>query len=139
MMMRHEWEVEEGEDEEAWENIVMEELKKSGGPRKEWLRKEGKDWANGDRGWVVEPIKAKERVKYLLWDDLNRTKQLGGRMIEVVDKEKELWRQERNWRKHARNDARRERKRASGDGERKECPGGGKEGNTPHYITYKPQ
>lgn len=128
-MQRHDRELEDGEDEQVWENIVREELEKSGGPREEWLREEGKDWASGDRSWVVEPVKAKERVKYLLWDDIDRTKRLGKRMIEVVDLEKRLWRQERSWRKHDKNDARRERKRVSGEAEARDESSGRKNGD----------
>lgn len=138
-MVRHEWELEEGEDEVVWENIVMDELEKDGGPREEWLRKEGQDWASRDKSWAAEPGKAKERVKFLLWDDMDRTKRLGERMIEAVDKEKKLWSQERCWRKHAKNDARRERKRVEEAEEQHGSPAAGKDDDTVLYVTYKPQ
>ena len=93
--------IEDGEDEAVWEEIVLDELKKSGGPRKEWIRKEGKEWGSRDGSWVAEPLKAKEKTKYLIWEDLNKAKQMGERMMEVVDEENKLWTQERGRRRIA--------------------------------------
>lgn len=109
---RHERDVEDGDEEATWEEIVLGELEKEGGPRSEWKVEEGGDWGNGDHSWSEESMRARRRLKYLLWEDLNKAKELGEKMAEVVEKEKNLWRQERRMRKHEKNVARKEKQQA---------------------------
>ncbi len=125
-MIRLERDVQDGEDETVWEQIVLEELKREGGPREEWLRKEGKAWGGWDQWWGDEPMKAKKELKYLLRDDMIKSQRLGKRMVEVVKKETELRKQEMERSRHAKNDARKQRKRAREDtDERDENSGAG--------------
>lgn len=108
-------EVDDGEDEAIWEDIVMEQLQKEGGGNKKWLKGEGADWGKDDDSWVAESTKAKMKVKQYLWEDVVRTKELGERMTNIYEAEKQLWRQERAKRKYEKNLARKERKRLKGE------------------------
>lgn len=109
--------VEDGKEEAEWEDIVMEQLQKEGGGNKEWRKGQGRDWGKDDGSWVVESVRARHAIMGDLHNDLRRASWMGERLTEIWEKEKELWRQERGERNHAKNVARKERRLLKEKGE----------------------
>ena len=96
MVQKFEKDIDDGRDEGVWEGIVDREFASEG------IKVEKR---NGEGTWVEEPLRARERLKFLIWEDLHRAKKMGDRMIEALGREQELWREERDQRRTARKAA----------------------------------
>jgi len=101
---------EDGEDEAKWEEIVLGQLEREGGPREEWAMGEGRDWGKDRRGWIQEPLRSRDMIKRYLMRDLERARDFGEKIVEIAEKEKTLWREERGRRRAAKKAEKRERK-----------------------------
>ncbi|PVH83191.1 hypothetical protein DL98DRAFT_570016 [Cadophora sp. DSE1049] len=114
-----EWEenVLEAEEEEGkWE--IVERLEKEG-----W-GEEGEDGdciGNVGKGWESEPARIRKVISKDMRKEFKRAGNLADKLVAVVEKEKELWEQERRERKLAKREAKRFEK---GDGQRKMKAGG---------------
>ncbi|KAG4441684.1 hypothetical protein IFR05_002818 [Cadophora sp. M221] len=92
-------EVEMGYLEGEWEDNVLEAVMGEGRWREsEELEREG--WGDED-GWEQEPTRSKILVYKEIGREYKRAKDLADRMLSVVEKERELWEQERRDRKQA--------------------------------------
>ncbi|KAL5315490.1 hypothetical protein ACEPPN_016358 [Leptodophora sp. 'Broadleaf-Isolate-01'] len=92
-------EVEMGVWEGEWEDNVLEAVMGEGRWREsEELEREG--WGDED-GWEREPARSKVLVYKDMGREYKRAKELADRLVGVVEKEKELWEQERRDRKEA--------------------------------------
>ena len=110
-LQNYEKDVEVGKDEEAWEGLVGRVLEREVGiwAREEWMGSEDRDSGQVRGSWFEESLRAKEEVKYYLWEDLQKAKKLGDRMTEVVESERRLWWQERGRRRIEKKAAKKEK------------------------------
>jgi len=109
--------LEYAEAEAEWERNVMEQLAEDGVPNKEWMETEGKYWDRGSPGWTEAAARAKEEVLRSLMADQRKAKEVGEKMLDIVDKERELWRQERGRRRHEKKVAKKLRKQETANSE----------------------
>jgi len=88
------------EREREWEEIVVEKvLDEVEGEKREWLEKEGRDWATLDRGWSREFLNAGREAKGFRKVEIGRAAEQGERMVEIFEEEKVLWKKERDERR----------------------------------------
>jgi len=101
---RIEWDMEAGEAEGQWESAILEQLGEEGKGNGEWVTKgEGKDW--GEAGtldysvWSLEAGRAKAGLWDKAFEEQREMRVLTERMMGIVERERELWEQERRERK----------------------------------------
>ncbi|QSZ35403.1 hypothetical protein DSL72_008273 [Monilinia vaccinii-corymbosi] len=95
--------------ENIWEDIVEDQLEKEGLTVDEWnMKQPGLGWGVGL--WEKDLQFADAFVENLMVKEALRVVELSKIQLELVDKEKELWRQERGQRRHEKKLAKLERK-----------------------------
>jgi len=100
--------------ENTWEDIVEDQLEKEGLSVDEWNNKQsGLGWGVGE--WEKDLQFADAFVVDLLTKESRRVVELSKIQLELVDKEKDLWRQERGQRRHDKKLAKLERKKRAED------------------------
>ena len=112
--------IEMGREEALWEEVVLDELYSEGGNLEshEIRRRLGEDWGNNDGTWMKDTIHARNVMTENALAEQMRAKALGEKMLEIVEKETKLWREERGLRRHEKNVAKRARKQeAKGNSE----------------------
>jgi hypothetical protein len=100
--------------EEKWENHILRELEQEGGPREEWVKKDGTGWGGRD-GWSREVRNARDGIWERLQDNARKAQVKGAKMVEIFDKEKAMWEKERSTR-------RKEKVAETQRRERSQCP-----------------
>lgn len=88
------------EREGEWEEIVVEKvLDEVPEPQRQWLEKEGREWATLDGGWGREFLIAGGEAKQFRKAEIMRAAEQGDRMVEIFEEEKVLWKKERDERR----------------------------------------
>lgn len=107
-------EIELGREEALWEEYVLDALKNDGAtPPQGIYGRLGADWAEngwGGRGWMKDVKEVRDRMRKDMTEEQRRSKALGEKMLEIVGKEKELWKEERGERRHEKKLAKKARK-----------------------------
>ncbi|ESZ97465.1 hypothetical protein SBOR_2154 [Sclerotinia borealis F-4128] len=99
--------------ENIWEDIVEDQLEKEGLSVDNWNKKQpGLGWGVGD--WEKDLQFADDSLKCLLSADALKVVEMSKLQLEIVDQEKELWRQERGQRRHDKKLAKLEKKCQAG-------------------------
>ncbi|KAG0649635.1 hypothetical protein D0Z07_3661 [Hyphodiscus hymeniophilus] len=97
-------EVDHAKNEASWEKLIDELAEREGRGRDKPRKRQTEE------SWEEEPLKTKERLKFLIYEDLHKAKKMGDKMIEIVEREKTLWRHERMIRKAEKKAAKRKGK-----------------------------
>lgn len=84
--------------EDEWDNYILHQLAQEGKDTEAWVRKEGQ---GGLRGWKSEVGSARWDVWGRLETQMAKMKETATRMMEIVDKERDLQQEERSARRHA--------------------------------------
>jgi hypothetical protein len=136
--------IEDGNDESKWEEIVLEQLKKEGKGKgeREWREGVGSDWGRGDGTWVAASVRARMQIMDCLNFDLRRAREHGERLTEVWVKERKLWRQERGRRRREKHLEKKQMKEATkvgkGDVNDEAGVGGGGGGAAEETQSWRP-
>ena len=104
--------IELGREEALWERVVLDVLNEEGGNggRNGTRERLGEDWGKSNWTWMKDTIEARRVMSEDMNDEQMRTKALGEKMLEIVEKEKVLLKEERGLRRHEKNVAKRARK-----------------------------
>ncbi|KAL2062830.1 hypothetical protein VTL71DRAFT_5902 [Oculimacula yallundae] len=99
-----ETQVEMGNMEAEWEDIVLENVERKGGWEESERLEEG-GWGSEDESWAVEADKSKMYVFKNIGKEFKNAKRLADRLVGVVKQEKDLWEWEREQRREGKRKA----------------------------------